>query len=41
MGVNLQTTMYTFSEALYFLHVEVKAILDHSIKLETYFTVIT
>ena len=36
---NLQTTMNTFSEALYFLHVEVKAVLDNynSIKLETLF----
>ena len=38
MGVyNLQTTMHTFSEALHFLHVELKAILQYynSIKIET------
>ena len=36
---NLQTTMNTFSEALYFLHVEVMANLDHykSIELESKF----
>ena len=36
---NMQSTMNTFSEALYFLHVEVMANLDHnnSIELDTEF----
>ena len=34
---NMQSTMNTFSEALYFLHIEIMANLDHfnSIQLET------